>query len=358
MGGTVLIVGALGVVGRSAVEHFETRDGWNVVGLSRRGPNFETSARFVSADLMDGAGVEAALAQVGPITHVIYTALFEKPEIAKGWVETDHIERNTTMLRNLLDAVEMTSPDLRHVGLLQGTKAYGIHLGPIRIPARETEPRHMPPNFYWSQEDLLRERAGKAGWTWTVYRPQLVCGLALGSPMNIIPGLGAYAAISREFGIPMSFPGGDPWIFEATDARLLARAMAWAAESPNAANEIFNVTNGDCFVWQNIWPAIAQALNMDTGHAQPMPLSVMMADKEPVWDRLVEKYQLRRVSYADISPNWQFADFVFGYGASPKPAILSTIKIREAGFSDCIDTEKMFVGYMRELQDQRLIPRT
>jgi nucleoside-diphosphate-sugar epimerase len=358
MGGTMLVVGALGVVGRSAIEHFETLPDWKVVGLARRAPNFETKAKFVSADLADRAAVDRALADIGPISHVIYTALFEKPNIAQGWVEDDHIARNTLMLRNLLDAVEKTSPGLRHVGLLQGTKAYGVHLGPIRIPARESQPRHMPPNFYWSQEDLLRERAHKAGWQWTVYRPQLVCGLALGSPMNIVPGLGAYAAIAREFGLPLSFPGGrHPFIFEAADARLLARAMAWAAEAPSAANEIFNVTNGDCFVWQTMWPAIADAFGMEVGHPQPMPLSVMMADKAHVWDRIVEKHQLRRTPYADISPNWQFADFVFAYGAQPEPALVSTIKIRQAGFADCIDTEEMFLGYIREMQDTGLIPR-
>lgn len=358
MGGRMLVVGALGVVGRSAVEQFETMAGWTVAGLARRAPNFTTGATFVSADLADREAVNRAIDAVGPVTHVIYTALFEKPNIAQGWVEDDHIARNTTMLRNLLDAVERTSPDLRHVGLLQGTKAYGIHLGPIRIPARESEPRHIPPNFYWSQEDLLRERAAKAGWHWTVYRPQLVCGLSLGSPMNIVPALGAYAAICREFGLPLRFPGGrHPFVFEAVDARLLARAMAWAAEAPTARDEIFNVTNGDCFVWQTMWPAIAKAFGMEEGHAQPTPLSIMMADKAPVWERIVEKHQLRRTTYDEISCNWQFADFVFAYGLTPEPALVSTIKIRQAGFGDCMDTEEMFLGYIREMQDQRLIPK-
>lgn len=36
-------------------------------------------------------------------------------------------------------------------------------------------------------------------------------------------------------------------IVQVTDAGLLAEAMTWAATSPNAANEAFNLTNGDAF---------------------------------------------------------------------------------------------------------------
>jgi hypothetical protein len=27
-------------------------------------------------------------------------------------------------------------------------KSYGVQLGPFKTPAKETDPRHMPPNFY------------------------------------------------------------------------------------------------------------------------------------------------------------------------------------------------------------------
>ena len=38
---------------------------------------------------------------------------------------------------------------------MQGSKWYGNHLGPYLTPARETDPRHMPPNFYYDQQDFL-----------------------------------------------------------------------------------------------------------------------------------------------------------------------------------------------------------
>ena len=44
---------------------------------------------------------------------------------------------------------------LRRVVLVTGTKYYGSHLGPFKTPARESDPRHMPPNYYFDQIDWL-----------------------------------------------------------------------------------------------------------------------------------------------------------------------------------------------------------
>lgn len=354
----VLVVGGVGLVGRAAVEVLADGDGMDVIGLSRRAPDFDTSARWIQADLTDAAALRAGLEAVGPITHVIYTALYEKPQLAAGWLEADHIARNTLMLSTLLDVLRATSPDLAHVSLLQGTKAYGVHLGPIKIPAKETEPRHIPPNFYWNQEDLVRERAAQDGWRWTVWRPEMVSGIATGSPMNGISGLAVYALICRELGVPLRFPGWPDYMIEASDTRLMARAFRWAMDAPTAANEIFNITNGDFFVWKNVWPLICDVFGVERGYDQPTPLETMMADKAPVWDRIVARHDLLPTPYEQISPNWQFMDFCFGYGApsTPAPMLFSTIKLRQAGFHDCIDTETMFVELFAELGRRRLIP--
>jgi hypothetical protein len=37
--------------------------------------------------------------------------------------------------------------------------------------------------------------------------------------------------------------------------------------------------------------------------------------------------------------------------------LMSTIKIRRAGFGECIDTIDSFTGWWRELQARRLLPR-
>jgi nucleoside-diphosphate-sugar epimerase len=241
---------------------------------------------------------------------------------------------------------------------LQGTKAYGAHLGQMPVPGKERAPRHPHPNFYWEQEDFIRARqAGGAGWHWTIFRPQAVIGFALGSAMNLLSAFGVYAAVMRELGLPLSYPGQGQRITEATDARLLARAIAWAGGAATARNEIFNVTNGDVFLYQNLWPAIARHFGMEIGLAQPMPLTVVMRDKAPVWARIVEKHQLRRYGMDElIGQSWQFADFALSRTHSTS-SLSSTIKVRQAGFGECIDTEDMFLWWFGELQRRRILPR-
>src|SRR3712207_3196428 len=249
--GTVLIAGALGLVGRAALEHFEALEGWDVVAMARRAPDFPTRARFLSVDLTDAADCREKLAPLRGVARIVYAALFEKPDLGKGWLEADQIATNLAMLTNLMEAVEPGNPELRHVALLQGTKAYGVHLGQMPIPGKESAPRHIHPNFYWAQEDFIRARQAGAGWNFTIFRPQAIVGFALGSAMNMLSAIGAYAAISRELGLPLVYPGSGLRYTEATDARLLARAIAWAGGTAAAANQTFNVTNGDVFLWRS-----------------------------------------------------------------------------------------------------------
>ena len=289
----ILIVGALGAVGQCALEHFEGLPNWQIVGISRRKPVFPTRANWVSVDLRDRADCEAKLSRLTDITHIAYTAVYEKADVTRGWSEMDHVEINLAMLRNLVEVVERASPGLRHVTILQGTKAYGGHLGPFRQPARESDPRYMPPNFYYDQMDWLAERQQGKEWTWTILRPQIVCGIALGSPLNIISAIGVYAAISREYGLPLRFPGGPSRIGEATDARLIAKAMEWAGTHDAAANQTFNIANGDVYVWENIWPRLADLFMMEM--APPHPFSLARVDSEAMFVELVQTLQQRRI---------------------------------------------------------------
>ena len=90
---------------------------------------------------------------------------------------------------------------------VQGTKYYGQHLGPFKTPAKEDDPRPPIQHFYYDQQDLLmRLRQGKA-WSYSTTRPHVICGFALGNPLNIISILAVYATILREMGKPLTFPG-------------------------------------------------------------------------------------------------------------------------------------------------------
>lgn len=354
---SVLVVGALGVVGRAALAHFEAAGDCRLFGLSRRRPDFETSASWITTDLTDVTATAAALAAAPDMTHVVYAALHEEPDLVSGWTGSRQIETNLAMLRNLIAGLEASSPGLRHVTLLQGTKAYGIHHGPFPIPARESDPAFIAPNFYYDQQDWLSERAGSASWTYTILRPQLVCGFAVGNPMNAVTAIGVYGAICRELGQPFRFPGGEPCIQEAVDADLLARAIAWAGDEPLCAGETYNITNGDVFMWPTLWPRLARLLGVEPGPAHPHALARVMPGHERTWDRLVRRHGLREYAYREMVANWEFLDFTLRHGeVRPRHSIMSTIKCRQHGFHDCIDTEVMFGRLFRHLQSERILP--
>jgi len=53
----------------------------------------------------------------------------------------------------------------------------------------------------------------------------------------------------------------------------------------------------------------------------------------------------------------QHVDFAFAYGAPEGPrAFVSTIKLRQAGFTKTIDTEDSFRNALQSLIDRKLLP--
>ncbi|MFC3124211.1 SDR family oxidoreductase [Pseudoroseomonas globiformis] len=353
MAGRVVIAGASGLVGSAALQRY-LAEGWDVIGLSRRPPSEPDGARYLAVDLTDPAACRTALHGAGA-THLVYSALYEKPELRAGWLDEEQMQTNLAMLANCVEALD--DGTLSHVTLLQGTKAYGVHLGQMPIPGKEDAPRHMHPNFYWLQEDWLRERQGGRGWSWTVLRPQAVIGFAVGSAMNLLSAIGVYAAVSRAMGLPLVYPGRGDRITEATDARLLASAILWAGGSDAARDRIFNVTNGDVLCWRDLFPAVAEVFGMKMGAPHPMPLPALMAGKEAVWQGIVREHGLRPLGLeALVGSSWQFADFAFSRD-DQAASLVSTIKIRQAGFGDCVDSTAMLEWWLADLQRRRILPR-
>ena len=56
-----------------------------------------------------------------------------------GWSDPNQIRINGQMLENLIVSLTQSN-QLQHVTLLQGTKAYGAMVGPMRVPARRVSP--------------------------------------------------------------------------------------------------------------------------------------------------------------------------------------------------------------------------
>jgi len=344
-----LVVGANGVIGRNLVDHLAALSDWDVTGLSRRGGESTSRVRYVSVDLLDRDDSRRKLGALTEVTHIFYAAYQDRPT----WAEL--VPPNLAMLVNVVDAVEPVARGLQHVSLMQGYKVYGGHLGPFKTPARETDAYFMPPEFMHDQQRFLEDRQKGKAWSWTAIRPAVVCGFALGNPLNLAMVIAVYAAISKELGLPLRFPGKPgayDKLLEMTDAGLLAKATMWAATDPRCANQAFNINNGDLFRWNEMWPKIARFFDLEVAPPLPLSLDTVMADKEPLWNAMVEKHGLQRNAYKDVS-SWRFGDFVFSWDYD---MFADGSKARRFGFHEYVDTEAMFMSIFHDFRQRRIIP--
>jgi nucleoside-diphosphate-sugar epimerase len=348
-----LVVGVTGISGHNAAERL-LENGWEVVGISRTPPTDMPGVRHVAVDITDAEATRSALAGADP-THAFFGTWSRQP------TEAENIRVNGAMLRNVLQAVE-TAPRLRHVALVTGLKHY---LGPFEsygrvkpdTPFREEQGRLEYENFYYEQEDILFEAADRVGFTWSVHRAHTMIGWAIGNFMNMGVTLALYGSVCRETGRPFVFPGSpEQWegVTDVTDARLLARQVEWAATTPAAANEAFNVVNGDVFRWRRMWTVIAEGLGVEPapypGHVAP--LEEQMADAGPVWEEIVRRQRLVPHDIDRIASWWHSdADL-----SRPLETFTSMSKARRFGFLDYQDSERSFLDLFDRLRAERIIP--
>ena len=336
------------MVGGNMARLLERTPGWRVLLVSRRAPDFATSARHIACDMSDRRSCERQLSGLTDVTHVFYTGH------ARGIRWVDKTAQDADLFRNAMTVIEPTAKQLRHVCLLQGSKYYGRHLGPFKTPAKESDPRHFPPNFYYSQEDFLKGLAERKAWTYSLLRPHIVCGYGR-TDLNLPKPIAVYATICKELGLPLRFPGPQgayTAIHCATDVDLLNKGMLWAATTPDAAKQAFNIVNGDFFRWRHLWPRFADFFGLEAGDVQAIDLELMMADKELLWNDIVRKHDLLRTPFAEAA-HWGYANYAF----SPTfDVMLDNTKARKYGFQEFADTEEMFMRIFESFRRQRFIP--
>ncbi|MFO1281788.1 MAG: SDR family oxidoreductase [Burkholderiales bacterium] len=351
MSRTALIAGATGTCAKRLLEVL-LADRWSVVGLARRPPPDAAAGpvRWVRADLLDAADTRRALADASGVTHVFYTA---RAKHGEGGDES--VADNAAMFAHLLDAIVPVARGLEHVHLVQGGKYYGLHRGPYPTPAEEDDPRPAVPNFYYDQQDRLEARQRGERWTWSASRPNVICDFAPERSRNLVSLIGAYAAILRERGEPLAFPGTRAcWqaLTEVTDATHFARAIVHLASAPGARNRAYNVTNGDLFRWERLWPRLAAYFGMAVGDIVDTPLAQRMADSDEDWRRVVRRHRLVDCRLEDLA-NWAYGDFVFRQGHD---VASSTTRLRRTGFDAVVDTPTMFADQLGHYREARRLP--
>lgn len=324
-------------------------DDWSYYAVSRKAVetnrgNGELRTKLltpVSADLL---GDYSQLQKQRSITHVVFAGFVP----AEGFDK--QVDPNRRLLENCLQA--LSHCPLEHVVLLQGMKYYGSHLGAFKTPAREDDARHDGPNYYYAQQDLLQA----SGIDWTCLRPHVICGTSsFGTTQNILAVLAVYASICKENKQPLNWPGSSDSfekLNQATDAQLLARAIAWALKSPAARNQAFNITNGDFFRWQNLWPKIADVFELPCGEVKSQALATEMPNHEALWTKMAQTYALQSSSMQTLA-DWKFADYILNTGWD---VMADTGKARKHGFPLFADTEEMYVSLLRRMREQKIVP--
>ncbi|WP_264433977.1 SDR family oxidoreductase [Flavobacterium agricola] len=310
----------------------------------------------VKANLLDKATLEKALEHIHP-THVFFTTWM------KGSSEEENILLNSSLVANLLDTVRKKR-SVKHVTLVTGLKHY---LGPFEsyvsegklpeTPLREDQPRLSFPNFYYAQEDELFAAAEKDGFTWNVHRPHTVIGNAVGNLMNMGTTSAVYASICKEHNLPFIFPGSKAqWegSSDVTDAKILAKQIIWATQTPLTNNKAFNILNGDVFRWSWLWKQIAEwfRIEYEGFQNQIRPLEKTLEGKEALWTEMAQKFNLVGADLNKVSSAWH-TDLDLG---RPIEVITDITNSRSLGFKEFYNTKKSFISLFEKLKLDKVIP--
>lgn len=311
------------------------------------------------------------------------------------------------MLSNFLEALKITgaASKLKRIILTTGCKQYGVHLGPVKVPMEESDPwlregECRPPNFYYVQQDILHSFCKENDIEWVVTYPNDVIGFANGNFMNLTTSLALYALVMKEMGKELYFPGGETFYTKwdsFTYSKLHADFNLWAALEPKAANQAFNVVNGEPESWQTLWPQVAERFGVkipakqfegsQVGDFEPGTMKLQAkppiddffapatglvgktraglvesrvdlvkwskrSDVKAAWDKLATREGLQKEAFEKAT--WGFLSFVLGRNFD---IVISMRKARKAGWTGYQDTWDSLEESFGELADAKIIPK-
>ncbi|KAL2837387.1 NAD dependent epimerase/dehydratase family protein [Aspergillus pseudodeflectus] len=407
---TALVTGATGLAGNAIVQLLLSKPEWTkVITLSRsRQVPAHPKNTHLTVNLCGAPRsiIEAIKDDVQGLEYVIFCAYLADPNPDRAY------DLNVQMLQTFITALRQSGAmvTLKRVILVTGLKQYGVQLGRPKLPMHETDPwlegDPWPKNFYYGQQKTLIEsaREDSDGWSWVVTYPQDIIGVARGNFMNLATALGLYLSVSAASGdgeIP--FPGAretylafNCW----TSARLHAEFCVWAALTPAAGNQGFNVTNGDTESWQHLWPKLVQRYSGkippvmfpggDTGaygefeawhsvsqftpaiakHEERIGLKGEFSGRPNVvhqqidtlkwsqrpevrakWEELRERFELEQETWEKAT--WRFATFLLGREFS---CVVSMSKARRLGWTGYVDTWDAFEETLDALEREGILP--
>lgn len=174
---------------------------------------------------------------------------------------TDIYGTEALLLDNFLDALTIAQIKPQRFMLQTGAKNYGSHLGPVKQPQEESDPRvELEPNFYYPQEDSVWKWCKENSVGWNVAMPGPILGGVPDAAMNAAFPLAVYAAVCKKLGEPLDFPADiDSWqtTQSMSSAMMNAYLEEWAVLTPAAKDQKFNACDSSAFTSESFWPKLA-----------------------------------------------------------------------------------------------------
>ncbi|EON65106.1 hypothetical protein W97_04342 [Coniosporium apollinis CBS 100218] len=397
---SAIVTGATGILGREIVlELGKNPQQWPTVhALSRSKKDaYPDSVVHNHIDLTSSADDMAKQLENVKADYVFFAAYLQKETEQENW------DVNGDMLENFLSALDKTgaSQQIKRIILVTGAKQYGVHLGQPKNPMVESDPwltgPDRPPNFYYRQQEVLHTYCKDKPIDWVVTYPNDVIGFAKGNFMNLGTSVGLYAAVTKEMGQELVFPGSETFYtrFDCfTFSRLHAQFCVWAALEPRAGNEAFNVVNGDAESWQNLWPKLAARFGLKVKEDQflqdaPDASTAELAERPPLaevekevglvgkvkqskveqridltkwsqkpevkkaWQSLADREGLEKDAFEKAT--WDFLGFVLGRNYD---LVISMSKARKLGWTGYIDTWDSLSEVFDDLESEKILPKT
>ncbi|KAI5198652.1 NAD dependent epimerase/dehydratase family protein [Aureobasidium subglaciale] len=401
-----IVTGATGILGREIVfELGKDTETWPIVyALSRsKKEEYPSNVKHTHLDLQAKPEDMAKELEHIDAEYVFFTAYLAQDD------EDEATRVNGDMLQNFITALKITGAvkKIKRFILTTGGKQYGVHFGAPKNPMQESDAwlknPDYPSNFYYRQQEILKKEAKENNFEWTVTYPNDVVGVAKGNFMNLVSAIGIYASICKELKQPFIWPGSPHFytMFDSfTSSTLHAQFNTWAATAPSAANQAFNVVNGDAESWQNLWPKVSAKFGVkipekmfedkefknefgDDGLVMPLkptpPIAEFAAERglkdtpattqslvegkidlskwaqrqdvKDAWNELAEREGLDKSAFENAT--WGFLNFVFGRNYN---LVISMSKARKAGWTGYEDTWESMEKSFERLVGEKVLP--
>ncbi|KAK9755760.1 hypothetical protein RND81_01G048500 [Saponaria officinalis] len=363
------IFGVTGLVGRELARLLSSKYSWKMYGIARRGEQQSSldekdeNYHFISCDLFDPLETRQKLSSLEDVTHIYWVTWASQYPLDS----LECCEQNRAMLSNVLDTILPKAQSLKHVSLQTGMKHYVSLCGPVKMNDFSLYDEGCPRasdgnNFYYVQEDLLRERLSEYNIAWSVQRPGLITGCSNKTLYNFMGCLCIYASICKELDLPFMFGGSkECWeetYIDVSDARLVAEQHIWASTDDQISSnegEAFNAINGVSFTWKEAWPLIGKKFGLEVPEkmfSAEFSYSRTMADKAGVWSEIVKKKGLVETKMDDLA-NWVFLDMLF---RCPLKLSGTRAKADSLGFKKRYTALQSISYWINQMREEKLIP--